>query len=220
VDPLSQTRASPSPSPHTHTRTTRARAEHVRAFRMRGTGGVAPVYTTFIRVYVNATGSSERARAHVLLLLPPPPPPPLPVLLLLLLLLLLRLLLSLTTNLPYLALSVSLISRAPVIRSSRSRSRSRPRARDQTRRFSETAGIKDRGATDPACRCPSRVTRVGGTVDLSLPRNRYGDIGGTVLTAHSRWYFRRADAPMKEPSLRRITGVSSPGMCGHGPFAR
>lgn len=56
--------------------------------RIRGTS-VAPVYTTFIRVYVNATKSSARARAHVLL----PPSPPL---------LLLRLLLSLTTNLPFL----------------------------------------------------------------------------------------------------------------------
>lgn len=142
---------------------------HAHARPVRGTG-VAPVYTTFIRVYVNA----GPGRAHVLLLP-------------------LRLLLSLTTNLCLLSLSLSLPLRCPanmIVSLSLSFSLALSpslfvylgiRGRDQTRRFSETAGIKDRGAMSPVCRRPlSRVTRVG-TVDLSLPKNRYKDIG----TVHS-----------------------------------
>lgn len=107
----------------------------------------APVYTTFIRVYVN----SGRG-AHVLLL-------------------------SLPTNLFH-SLSLLFLLRgltSPFFSHSRSHSHSRsarPWKSDRTGRFSETGGVKDRGAMGMAryaARCPSRVTRrVGYLLCLSI----------------------------------------------------
>lgn len=118
---------------------------------------------------------------------------------------------SLSLSLPHRPVSADMIV-SPSLSQSHSLTQSlslsvhlRVRSRDQTRRFSETAGIKDRGAMGPVCRRPlSRVTRVG-TVDLSLPKNRYKDIGTVHSILHGISLERASgDITINELSLGQI----------------
>lgn len=150
----------------------------------------APVYTTFIRVYVN----SGRG-AHVLLL-------------------------SLPTNLFH-SLSLLFLLRgltSPFFSHSRSHSRSRsarPWKSDRTGRFSETGGVKDRGAMGMAryaARCPSRVTRrVGYLLCLSILLGGKQKIRRISISSRALALITRKSIPWAGISTRRGGEGSSSG---------
>lgn len=152
----------------------------------------APVYTTFIRVYVN----SGRG-AHVLLL-------------------------SLPTNLFHsLSLSLLFLLRgltSPFFSHSRSHSHSRsarPWKSDRTGRFSETGGVKDRGAMGMAryaARCPSRVTRrVGYLLCLSILLGGKQKIRRISISSRALALITRKSIPWAGISTRRGGEGSSSG---------
>lgn len=150
----------------------------------------APVYTTFIRVYVN----SGRG-AHVLLL-------------------------SLPTNLFH-SLSLLFLLRgltSPFFSHSRSHSHSRsarPWKSDRTGRFSETGGVKDRGAMGMAryaARCPSRVTRrVGYLLCLSILLGGKQKIRRISISSRALALITRKSIPWAGISTRRGGEGSSSG---------